>query len=90
MRMTGEWEKAGELERERRGKRVSGEVVTGKRLPRIKAGRSLIAFYFRKDMAAVAAGIEDRKTDTGTMKVSSPALKVSCLVPETFETVYLL
>ena len=50
------------------------QVVTGKRLPRIKAGRSLIAFYFRKDMAAVAAGIEDRKTDTGTMKISSPAL----------------
>lgn len=50
------------------------QIVTGKRLPRIKAGRSLIAFYFRKDMGAVAAGIEDRKTDTGTMKISSPAL----------------
>lgn len=50
------------------------QIITGKRLPRIKAGRSLMAFYFRKDMGAVAAGIEDRKTDTGTMKVSSPAL----------------
>jgi predicted transcriptional regulator of viral defense system len=50
------------------------QIVTGKRLPRIKAGRSLIAFYFRKDMAAVAGGIEERKTDTGTMKISSPAL----------------
>lgn len=50
------------------------QVVTGKRLPRIKAGRSLIAFYFRKDMGSVAAGIEERKTDTGAMKVSSAAL----------------
>lgn len=50
------------------------QVVTAKRLPRIIAGRSLIAFYFRKDMESVAAGIEDRKTDTGTMKISSAAL----------------
>ena len=45
-----------------------------KRLPRIRAGRSLVVFYFRKDMEAVTAGIEDRKTDTGTMKMSSAAL----------------
>ncbi|MFS8037566.1 type IV toxin-antitoxin system AbiEi family antitoxin domain-containing protein [Xanthobacter sp. AM11] len=50
------------------------QVITAKRLPRIKAGRSLIAFYYRKDMAPVMAGIEDRKTDTGLMKISSPAL----------------
>ena len=50
------------------------QVVTAKRLPRIRAGRSMIVFYFRKDMEAVTAGIEDRKTDTGTMKVSSAAL----------------
>ena len=50
------------------------QIVTAKRLPRIRAGRSLIVFYFRKDMEAVAAGIEDRKTDTGTMKISSAAL----------------
>ena len=50
------------------------QVVTGKRLPRIRAGRNLIVFYFRKDMDAVTAGIEDRKTDTGTMKISSAAL----------------
>ena len=50
------------------------QVITAKRLPRIRAGRSMIAFYFRKDMKAVAAGIEDRKTDTGTMKMSSAAL----------------
>ena len=50
------------------------QVVTAKRLPGIHAGRSLIVFYFRKDMKAVSGGIEDRKTDTGTMKMSSAAL----------------
>ena len=50
------------------------QVVTAKRLPRIRAGRGLIVFYFRKGMEAVTAGIEERKTDTGTMKVSSAAL----------------
>jgi len=50
------------------------QVVSSKRLPKIRAGRNLIVFYFRKDMNAVAVGIEDRKTDTGTMKISSPAL----------------
>ena len=50
------------------------QVVTAKRLPRIRAGRSVLVFYFRKDMKAAAAGIEDRKTETGAMKISSPAL----------------
>ena len=52
------------------------QVVTAKRLPRIRAGRSMIVFYFRKNMEAVMAGIENRKTDTGTMKISSAALTV--------------
>ena len=50
------------------------QFVTAKRLPRIRAGRGLIVFYFRRDMEAVTAGIEHRKTDTGTMKISSAAL----------------
>jgi len=50
------------------------QVVAGKRFPRIRAGRSLIVFYFRRDVEAVLAGIEEHKTDTGTMRVSSPAL----------------
>ena len=50
------------------------QVVAGKRLPKIRAGRSLLVFYFRKDIDAVTAGIEDRKTDTGSMKISSAAL----------------
>ena len=50
------------------------QVISAKRLPKIRAGRNLIVFYFRKDMEAVTPGIEDRKTDTGTMKISSAAL----------------
>ncbi|MGO6746626.1 type IV toxin-antitoxin system AbiEi family antitoxin [Rhizobium ruizarguesonis] len=50
------------------------QIITGKRMPKIKAGRNLIVFYYRKDIAAVEAGIEDRKTDTGRMRISSPAL----------------
>lgn len=46
------------------------QVVTDKRLPRIRSGRSAIAFYYRKDMNAIAGGLEDYKTDTGSMKVS--------------------
>lgn len=56
------------------------QVVTDKRLPKIRAGRTLIAFYFRKDMEAVSGGIEARKTDTGSMKLSSPELTALDLV----------
>ena len=56
------------------------QIVTDKRLPEIRAGRSTIAFYYRKDMAAVSSGIEDRKTDTGRMKISSVELTVLDLV----------
>ena len=44
------------------------------RIVRIRAGRSLIDFYFRKGMEAVTEGVEDRKTDAGAMKLSSAAL----------------
>ena len=50
------------------------QVVSNKRLPRIRAGRNLIDFCFRMEMEAVTAGIEGWKTDTGTMKISSVAL----------------
>ncbi len=50
------------------------QVITDKRLARIRAGRSVIVFYYRKDMDAIASGLEARKTDTGTMKVSCPEL----------------
>ena len=50
------------------------QVVSNRRLPKIRAGRNLIVFYFRKNIEAVAAGTEGRKTDTGTMRISSAAL----------------
>ncbi len=56
------------------------QVVTNKRLPKIRVGRSAIAFYYRKDMAAISIGLEDRKTDTGSMKVSSIELTMLDLV----------
>ena len=56
------------------------QVVTDKQLPEIRAGRSIIAFYFRKDMEAVLSGIEEQKTDTGSMKVSSVELTALDLV----------
>jgi hypothetical protein len=52
------------------------QVVAGKRLSAVHAGRSRVVFYFRKDMAAIAEGIEKHKTDTGIMKVSSPELTI--------------
>lgn len=56
------------------------QVVTDKLLPDIVAGRTRIVFSYRKDMAAVAAGIEDCKTQSGYMKLSSPELTALDLV----------
>lgn len=50
------------------------QVVTNRQLPKIRAGRSWITFHFRKNLESLRAGIVERKTDTGTMKVSSPEL----------------
>ncbi|MEH2702915.1 MULTISPECIES: type IV toxin-antitoxin system AbiEi family antitoxin domain-containing protein [Rhizobium] len=50
------------------------QVVAAKRLPKIRAGRNRVVFYYRKDMETVAAGVVDKKTETGSMRVSSPAL----------------
>ncbi len=50
------------------------QVISAKRLPKIRAGRNLIVFYFRKNVEAVMSGTEGRKTDTGTMTISSAAL----------------
>jgi hypothetical protein len=50
------------------------QVVTDRQLPKIRAGRSWITFQFRKDLKAVRDGINEQKTDTGTMKLSSPEL----------------
>lgn len=50
------------------------QIVTNKQLRRIKSGRSIIAFYYRKDLKVLAGHLSSRKTDTGQMKVSSPEL----------------
>lgn len=56
------------------------QVATEKRLPKIRAGRSIITFHYRKNIAAVQNGIEKRKTETGYMSISSPELTVLDLV----------
>jgi hypothetical protein len=53
---------------------VEFQVITNKRLPQLRIGRSNITFYYRKDLGPITAGIVDRKTDTGHMKLSSPEL----------------
>ncbi len=52
------------------------QVITNKRLPRIRVGRSAVVFYYRKDMDAITRGLEDHKTDTGRMKVSCLELTI--------------
>ena len=47
------------------------QVITDKRIPKLTVGRSRIGFYYRKDMSAISQGIDDRKTDTGSMRISS-------------------
>jgi predicted transcriptional regulator of viral defense system len=56
------------------------QVVTDKQLPRIRAGRSSIAFYYRKDMDAVEQALHRHKTKTGMMKVSGVELTALDLV----------
>lgn len=53
------------------------QVVTDRQLPKIRAGRSHIVFYFRKEIEPVLSAIERRKTDTGSMAVSS--VELTCL-----------
>ena len=56
------------------------QVMTDRQLPRIRAGRSFIAFYFRKDLQPVLSAVESRKTDTGSMKISSVELTALDLI----------
>ena len=56
------------------------QVVSAKRMSKIRSGRSLIVFYYRKDMTGILDGIDDVKTDTGKMRVSSPALTALDLI----------
>ena len=52
------------------------QVITDRRLPRIRVGRAAIGFYYRKDMNSISKGIAKRKTPTGFMKISSVELTV--------------
>ncbi len=56
------------------------QVVSDRQWKPIRAGRSKLAFYYRKDMESIEQGIEQRKTDTGSMRMSSPALTALDLV----------
>jgi predicted transcriptional regulator of viral defense system len=50
------------------------QIVTDKRMPKIRAGRSIIAFFYRRNIKRIIEAVSDHKTDTGSMKVSSPEL----------------
>ena len=56
------------------------QVVTDKQMPKIRAGRSSIVFYYRKDLHTVEEGVEKHKTKTGTMNVSGAELTAFDLV----------
>ena len=50
------------------------QVITDRQMGAIRAGRSNIVFRYRKDMEGIADGIQQRKTDTGRMKISGVEL----------------
>ena len=72
--------KAAELHRATHQAVMEFQVVSDKRFPKIQLGRSVIAFYFRNEFEAIAAGVADHKTAAGRMKVSSPELTALDLV----------
>ena len=72
--------KAAELHGAAQQAAMEFQIITDKRMPKIRAGRSLIAFYYRKNMAEMSSGIEDRKTDTGRMRISCVELTALDLV----------
>ena len=52
------------------------QVLADKRLPRIRIGRTAIVFYHRKNMDKVSSGIVQRRTPSGSMKISSAELTI--------------
>jgi predicted transcriptional regulator of viral defense system len=50
------------------------QVITNARLPKLHAGRSLIVFYYRRNFTEIVSAIQEHKTDTGIMRISSPEL----------------
>jgi predicted transcriptional regulator of viral defense system len=53
---------------------IQFQIVTDKRLPKIRTGRSILSFLYRMNMQAVSMAVSEHKTDTGHMRVSSPEL----------------
>ena len=53
------------------------QVMTDRQLPKIRAGRSYLVFYFRKEIEPVLCAVEQHRTATGTMAVSS--VELTCL-----------
>lgn len=53
------------------------QVVTDRQLPTIRAGRSYITFHYRRELQPILYATERRKTDTGSMAVSS--VELTCL-----------
>jgi predicted transcriptional regulator of viral defense system len=56
------------------------QVITDKRIPVLKAGRSRLAFYYRSDMAAVQFATQKQKTESGYMNISSAELTILDLI----------
>lgn len=56
------------------------QVVADRQLPPLRVGRSAITFHYRKDIGAVVAGVGERKTEAGRVRVSSPELTALDLV----------
>jgi len=50
------------------------QIVTSKRMPKIRAGRSILSFFYRKNMDRILGAVVPHKTDTGSMRISSPEL----------------
>lgn len=50
------------------------QTITDKRIPKTRAGRSILTFFYRKDISVLTEAITDHKTDTGHFKLSSPEL----------------
>jgi predicted transcriptional regulator of viral defense system len=50
------------------------QIVTDKRIPKIRVGQSILSFFYRKDMEPVLSALAPHKTDTGSMQISSPEL----------------
>jgi predicted transcriptional regulator of viral defense system len=66
--------KAGELHGAAHHAVMEFQIVTDKQIRNLQLGRSKITFYFKKDLSSITTGIEEHKTDTGKMKVSSVEL----------------